>query len=126
MRQITVVGPAGQAITRGKIVVENGVHIWEAQVEERRHLFRRLNSWTVSADVLRQLKTLGVDLIRYVVADRAWEIYEVEVDKFVALAEELDQTGWKPSTERQYALPRRFWERRESAHANQQLALALA
>jgi len=123
MRQITVF-PDGKRIPRGKIVVDDDdVRTWETRVRESKHLFRALDAWTVSETVLRQLVELRVGRIRYVVADRDGEIYEVDLDKFRALAQELDQSGWKAATEVQYALPRRLWKRRESAH--KQLALQI-
>lgn len=88
---------------------------------ERKHLYRHLDAWTVSETILKQLQDLEVTRIRLVVTDQAGEIYEVALDKFVELAEPLDQSGWRQQTEAQYALARRRWERR--GNPAKQLAL---
>ncbi len=125
MRQVTVVGPEGRTILRGKIVVEDGVRIWETKVRESRHLFRALDAWTLSETILRQLQDLEVERIRLIVADRDGEIYEVSVADFLKQAELLDQSTWSNRTEEQYALPRKHWElKRGSTHRPLQLALA--
>ncbi len=113
MRQITVI-VGGWSIPRGRIVVEDGVCIWETRVRESRHLYRALDAWTVSESILAQLRDLGVDRIRYVVTDRDGESYEVPLSEFLERAEPLDQSGWAKRTEEQWALPRRFWQRWES------------
>lgn len=123
--QVTVLSPQGRRIPRGQIVVEDGGRIWETRVRESRHLYRARDAWTISETILAQLRDLGVGRIRFVVVDRGGEICEVSLSEFLKLAEPLDQSGWKRKTEKQLALPRRFWDRRESAQAQRQLALQL-
>jgi len=104
----------GRRIPRGKIVEDaDGALIWETRVRESRHLFRRLDAWTLSETVLNQLIARGVERIRLRVKETG-EIYEVDLLRFATEAEELDQSGWRSATERQYALPRHKWERKES------------
>jgi len=104
----------GRRIPRGKIVEDaDGKLTWETQVRESRHLFRKLDAWTLSDTILKQLIAKGVERIRLRVRETG-EIYECDLMFFAREAEELDQTGWKEATERQYALPRHKWERKES------------
>lgn len=123
MRQVTVVSPDGREIPRGKLLVEDGVRIWETKVRESRHLFRALDAWTVSGTILRQLQDLSVDRIRFVAVDTG-EIYEVGLSEFIQRAEPLDQSGWSTRTETQYALTRKHWELKQGS-AQKQLQLAL-
>ncbi len=92
-------------------------------MRESKHLYRRMDAWTLSATILTQLQDLEVERIRLIVADQGGEIYQVSLAAFLNRAEPLDQSEWCQRTEEQYALPRRFWERRENAH--KQLALQL-
>lgn len=111
----------GRRIPRGKIVEDaDGKLTWETQVRESKHLFRSLDAWTLSEEVLKQLRELNIERIRFKVIDQNGVIYEVDLSDFVRNASELDQRGWKSATERQYALPRRFWRRSGRA---EQLAL---
>ena len=104
----------GRRIPRGRLVEDdNGQLTWEAWVRESKHLFRRLDAWTLSETVLQQLIARGVERIRLRVRETG-EIYEVDLIRFATEAEELAQSGWKSATERQYALPRHKWERKES------------
>ena len=112
MREVTVL-VGGRRVPRGRIRVESGRRIWQCKVTERRHLFKAKDAWTLSDTVLKQLIAFGVDLIRLRVRETG-EIYEIELDKFLSDAEELDQSGWRQVTERQYGLPRRYWKRRRS------------
>lgn len=102
----------GRRIPRGRIIEDpDGTLTWETHVRESKHLFRRLDAWTLSDTVLKQLIARGVERIRLRVRETG-EIYEVDLTKFAMEAEELDQTGWRSATERQYALPRHKWERK--------------
>jgi hypothetical protein len=123
MRQITVIAD-GRSIPRGRILSGNGERIWETKVRESKHLFKRMDSWTISESILAQLRDLEIGRIRFVVTDKGGESYEVSLSEFLERAEPLDQSEWARKTEAQYALPRRFWQRRESAQ--KQLALPLA
>lgn len=123
MRAVTVFAN-GRYIPRGKVVIDpDDVRTWECRVREFKHLYRRFDAWTVSEEILRQLRDLGIRRIRYVVVDRGGESYEVELSEFLKRAKPLDQSGWTKRTEEQWALPRRYWEKRESAR--KQLALQL-
>jgi hypothetical protein len=116
MREITVLRADGQVIPRGRIVVDrDGLRTWECRVRESKHLYKRLDAWTVSKVILKQLQDLGVERIRFIVLDQGGEIYEVSLAEFLELAEPLDQSGWKQETEPQYGLARRHWQKRESA-----------
>ncbi len=123
MREVTVF-VNGRRIPRGRIVVDpDGSRTWECRVRERKHLYRAFDAWTISETVLKQLNDLNIGRIRLIVVDRDGEIYEVDLETFKSLAEELDQSGWKLATERQYALPRRLWRKRGAV--GRQLALQL-
>jgi len=99
MRMITVFAD-GKRMPRGRVIVDpDGVKTWETRVRESKHLYRALDAWTISETILGQLEDLHVGRIRFVVADRNNEIYEVSLDKFRSLAQELDQTGWRSATE---------------------------
>ena len=104
----------GRRIPRGRIVEDaDGKLTWQTQVSESKHLFRRLDAWTLSDTILQQLIARGVERIRLKVRETG-EIYECDLMFFATEAEELDQAGWRSATERQYALPRHKWERKGS------------
>jgi len=136
MRQITVLRD-GRALPCGKILIDpDGVKVWERKVSERRHLFRYgrawdgtevKDAWTIGEELLGQLREIGVGRIRYLPTQRGRcgaEVYEVEMAEFLKQARELDQSEWTCKTEPQWALPRRFWEKRGSEAKQLQLELA--
>ncbi|GEM_PF-2404791 len=129
MREVTVLKD-GKRLPCGRLLYEDGVLSWERRVSAR-HLFRRgrawdgsevRDAWTIGEQLLAQLRELGVRRIRYVTRD---EIYEIEVDDFLRQARELDQSEWAHTTEPQWALPRKFWEKRTREGAHRQLQLQL-
>lgn len=128
--QVTVPGPQGRRIKRGQIKVENGVRIWETRVQAYRrdgrpkHLFAAQDAWTLSSTILGQLQELGVDRVRFVATDLS-ETYQISLSEFFRLAEPLDQSKWSGRTEKQYALPRKYWEKTRESANRRQLALQL-
>jgi hypothetical protein len=101
---------------------------WERKVSQK-HLFRFgrawdgtevRDAWTIGEELLGQLREIGVERIRYVTQE---EVYEIELEEFLKLARELDQSEWVSRTEPQWALPRRLW--RLKKRTEKQLALQL-
>jgi len=128
MREVTVL-KGGRTVPCGKLIHEDSVLVWERRVSKTRHLFRVgrardgsevRDAWTLGAMLLAQLRALGVERIRYICGP---DIYEISMRDFLQRAKELDQSDWQHTTEAQWALPRKLWEKRESAQ--KQLALQI-
>lgn len=125
MREVTILVD-GKRIPRGKIIVdEDGRHTWVCRVDEERHLFRKLDAWTLSETILGQLIARDVDVVR-LEERRTGAVYEVPLRTFLAEAVELEQRGWRAATEKQYALPRARWRLvKPGKRVPEQLALGL-
>lgn len=128
--RVTVITPRGHRIKRGKIIDEEGIRVWETRVQAYRadgrpkHLFVSRDAWTLSSTILGQLQELGVDRVRFVATDLS-ETYQISLSEFFRLAEPLDQSKWSGRTEKQYALPRKYWEKTRESANRRQLALQL-
>ena len=82
-------------------VLRDGVVIRE--VRTSRHLYRKLDAWTINAEAWARFKELGAHTIR-IIDTEAGMVYDMSAKEFDTAKLPINH-GW----DEQWAVPRRYW-----------------